>query len=68
MTELDARKIRRRGAWIKVITGAVVSLSTAGTLLTDAPQVFRLIGAVLLIVAVVVFVIGCRQLLRSRTT
>jgi hypothetical protein len=69
MTDLDARKTTRRSAWINVIVGALlIVVQMARPVWSDPDRVSLVLGIVLLILGGVTFVMGCTQLIRSKTT
>jgi hypothetical protein len=76
MTDLDNTKTGRTNAWVNVIGGAVtIVLLTVvraywgtGPVWSDPDRVGRLSGTVLLILAGVMVVMGCRGLIRSKRT
>ena len=71
MTDLDARKGDSRfSGWTNVIAGVllIVLYTAVSPVWSDPDRVGRLLETVLLILAVVMVVQGCRQLIRSRTT
>lgn len=76
MTDLNAGRKTRKNAWLNVILGAfiIVVLTVVrgywgtGPVWSDPDLGGRLSGIALLILAVVMVVMGCRQLIRSKTT
>jgi hypothetical protein len=70
MTDLDARSESRFSGWTNVIAGVliIVLYTAVSPPWSDPDGVSRLIETVLLILAVVMVVQGCRQLSRSKTT
>ena len=72
MTDLDARKTTRRNAWINVIVGAflivIQTMAYRVPVWSDPDLRSRVAGTALLILAVVMFVMGCWQLIRSKST
>ena len=76
MTDLDARKTIRTNAWMNLIVGAfLIVLETAvrpylGLLpvWSDPDLGSRVAESVILVCAVVMVVMGCRQLFRSKTS
>ena len=71
MTDLDARKSDSRfSGWTNVITGVllIVLNTIVSPVWSELYGVDRLLETILLILAVVMVVQGCRQLIRSRTT
>jgi len=67
MTHLD-RDSRRGSAWLAVIVGAYTTINAGGDALFGTGRAFRLFKAAFVIVGLVVVVMGCRELLRSKTT
>ena len=75
MNDSEASKITRRSAWMNVITcTSLIVLQTVARVglglrpvWSDPDRVGRLLGIVMLILAVMMFLMGCWQLFRSKT-